>query len=90
MIKSGDQVLQPFSCVVREEALGQYELELKHPLDYRVRGMAVGAPIIAQVPVPYWPSAPATDTYSQTFRVYSVEINTADRSMAIRARHISY
>lgn len=90
MIKFGDIILQPFSCVVNEEACGQYELTLTHPLDERVQGISNGSVIAVPVPAVDLPDAAATGTWMQQFRVYSREADTAEHTLTIHARHISY
>lgn len=90
MIKFGDIILQPFSCVVNEEACGQYELTLTHPLDERVQGISNGSVIAVPVPAVDLPDAAATGTWMQQFRVYSLEADTAEHTLTIHARHISY
>ncbi len=90
MIKFGDSILQPFSCVVNEEACGQYELTLTHPLDERVQGISNGSVIAVPVPAVDLPDAAATGTWMQQFRVYSLEADTAEHTLTIHARHISY
>ena len=83
---NGIGVLWPESCIITEEANGQYELEMIHPMDEDLRYHFLEVERILRVPVP----KPGTMGQHQLFRIYRVEKNTDSLKMRVFARHIFY
>lgn len=76
---NGICVLQPLSCIIKEELNGIFELELTHSLDSEGRWRELLEDNIIKAPTPKGP---------QLFRIYSKTKNI--NSIKVYARHISY
>jgi len=83
---NGIGVLWPESCVVTEEANGQYDLELIHPMTDDLRYYLIEVERILRVPSP----KPGTLGSYQLYRIYSAEKDTGTLKMHVHARHIFY
>ena len=91
-------ILQPTSCIVKEIAGGDYGLTLEHPITSDLRWKELQEERIIKAPVPaYKPLeddgtviVPAEQANEQCFRIYSVNVDTANATVTVEARHISY
>ena len=91
-------ILQPSSCMVSEIAGGDFSLTLVHPITEDLRWKELQEERIIKAPVPaYKPLendgtviVPAEQATEQCFRIYSVNVDTANHEVTVEARHISY
>ena len=91
-------ILQPTSCIVKEVAGGDFGLTLEHPITADLRWKELQEERIIKAPVPaYKPLeddgtviVPAEQAAEQCFRIYSVNVDTANAIVTVEARHISY
>ena len=91
-------ILLPSSCTVSEIVGGDFGLTLVHPITEDLRWKELQEERIIKAPVPACKPlendgtviVPAEQVTEQCFRIYSVNVDTANHEVTVDARYISY
>ena len=87
---NGICILLPSLCTIHEIAGGDWELTMEHPMTDDLRWAELQYDRIIKAPVPLSVPDGEAMIHMQCFRIYQVEVDTAQKKATVYARHVSY